>query len=465
MYISDAYTSYVNEYGKLPYYRWLRNESAGELLTTDGKSYTRDCSETGINNNVCVVGGSGTGKSTVMGYMNILRSNASCIISDPKGGLFRDLSEYLWLSGYKVEVLDLTHPEKSCGYNPMYYVYNSDDAKKLSDTLINHAYGKNSSSDPYWVMASKQLLNAMIVYHMKTEPDRAKRSISAVLQKIKSILITDEIDRRSESGFFHELYQYCKMTSDNSVRMMFSSFEYLSEKTLSCVINTVTSALEPFEGEGISSIMSRTTLNFDEMAHKRTAVFVIVSDSDRSLDLVANTFYWQAMNTLCDYADNYCPYGRLPTPVAFFLDDFATNCHINNFENLISNIRARNISATIMLQSISQLECTYGTAAGTILNNCDTTIYMGGNSIDDAQYFAKLVNKPVDKILSMELFTSWIVRRGEKARFVNNITPSEWLENESALIEESMYNLSVVNDDIDNTENITEDSFYEEILF
>ncbi len=452
--IPDAYASYISEKGAIPYYEWLRTESAGELLTADGRIYSRDSHETGINNNVCVVGGSGTGKSSVIGYMNILRSNASCIISDPKGGLYRDLSGLLAQSGYNVAVLDFTHPERSCGYNPMAYINTRDDARMLADTLISSAYHNSSPSDPYWVMSSKQLLQAMIIYHMKTQLDPAKRSLAAVLGLIKSIRIADDSWDSPQYGFFADLEDYCRRMSDYSAKKEFAAFEGLGEKTFSCIISTATSALEPFCGDGTMAIMSRPTISFRELAHKKTAVFVIVSDTDRSSDLVANTFYWQAMNLLCDHADNQCLNGKLPTPVAFFLDDFSTNCCINNFENIISNIRARNISATIMFQSIGQLENAYGKSAGTILNNCDTTIYMGGNSISDANYFARLVNKPVDRILSMKLFTSWIIRRGEKARLVNNVIPSEWLKAEKSLISESADKLSADNDEI---EDIIED--------
>ena len=431
-YYDDIYSLCQN----MNYYEWLDTQSDGELLTPDGETYTRNTARSGLNNNVCAIGSSGTGKSTLVAAPNILRSASSCIISDPKGGLYRSLHELMEHAGYEVKVLNLTHPEKSCGYNPLYYVKTKDDAKKLADTLINNVYLNNRVADPYWNLTAMDLLQAMIQYHFKTQINPKNRSLSTVLDLIKSIEVTEDICDRADAGFFADLDFYCKRTSDNSLKKEFTAFKSLAPKTLTCVISTVTSALQSFCSDGINSIMSKVSIDFKEMAHTKTAFFVIVSDTDRSMDMVANTFYWQAMNTLCDYADNFCANGRLPMPVAFFLDDFSTNCNINNFDNIISNIRARNISATIMFQSIGQLESAYGSAARTILNNCDTTIYMGGNSIDDASYIARLVNKPVDKVLSMSLHTSWIFRRGEKPRFVQNLNPTEWMKNESELIYE-----------------------------
>lgn len=403
----------------------------GRLMMPDGSWYTRDSNVTGLNNNVAVIGPSGSGKTSVMGVLNAIESKSSFVLSDPKGTQYRNLKDILPKLGYKVQILDLTHPERSDRYNPLSRLYTANDIRAISHAIVSMAYGSEytGSYDRYWDFAAESMLCACIAYLMESDKPMSERTLTKVVD-IVSRIEPDGGRRQTIFNNFQYLQNNAEQQGEESwAYKMMRQFETLSEKTLSCVISTVVSMLLAFEGQEFAELFSGDDFDFKSLGDELTALFVIVSDSDRSNDLVANIFYTQAMNELCDYADNECEDGRLKIPVMFMLDDFATNCRIDNFENMISNIRARNISAMIMLQSISQLEEGYGRSAHTIMNNCDTVIFMGANAPNDAKYFAERANKPLHEMLEMPLHTSWIFRRAHKPRFVENIDPRGYAEN------------------------------------
>ncbi len=413
---------------------YINRQGTGKLVMPDGTMYSRDSSITGLNNNVAVIGPSGSGKSSVMGVLNAINADSSFIISDPKGGLYRTLGETLELMGYKVQKLDLTHPENSARYNPLLYVNSTQSIRKLAHAIICGAdpESRRSSKDPYWENSAESLLCALIGYMVERRFKYKDRTLTEVMKMLSKMAPSEDIEKRRQQPVFEDFFNLEIISQhrgkDSWACRMFRPFVTLSDKTLSCVISTLTSILASFEGDALEKLFSGNDISFKGLGSRKTAVFVIVSDTDRSNDILANLFYTQAMNALCDYADNCCESGALEVPVTFLLDDFSTNCRINGFENIISNIRARNISAIIMLQSISQLDAGYGEGGKTIINNCDTVIFMGANSPDEAVYFSKRANRPIHQMLEMPLRCSWVFRRSEKPRFVHNINPNEYLD-------------------------------------
>ncbi len=406
------------------------DNNTGTLVMPDGKTYTKDSRQTGLNNNVAVIGPSGCGKSTVMGVLNSLNCGGSVLISDPKGGLYRTISKTLEQIGYKVMKLDLTHPEHSMHYNPFNYIKNTNDIQKLVHAIVYGTAGtKETHNDPFWDQQAEIILCSFIGYLYETnEPDI---NIQKVMRFFNEIQVCDDLEKRKEMPIFRD---FLKLSLNAGIigktswaYSKFHNYFTLSEKTLSCILSTATGMLNNFDNEELQMLFSDGHFDFTSLGREKIAMFVIVSDTDRSKDVIANLFYAQALNELCDYADNQCENGRLPVSATFILDDFATNCRIENFENIISNIRARNISTIIMLQSLSQLKSGYGDGYKTIMNNCDTSIFMGANSTEDAEYFSKKVNKPVHDLLEMKLYSSWISRRTEKARYVENIVPDDYL--------------------------------------
>ena len=182
---------------------------------------------------------------------------------------------------------------------------------------------------------------------------------------------------------------------------------------LKSILITVNSRIGLFDTPEINRMLGSDTINIPGIGQRKTALFVVVSDTDRSMDTLANLFFTQAMNELCLYADNHCPDCRLPVPVRFIMDDFATNCKIEEFPRMISSIRSRGISAMLMLQAESQLESSYGCDWSTIIANCDTYVYTGGNDVETAKAVATRCDMPVKRILNMPVGSIWIFRRGQ----------------------------------------------------
>lgn len=422
-----------------------RDNSYGELYMPDGSAYSRDSSVTGLNNNVAVIGPSGSGKSSIMGVLNIINANSSFVISDPKGGLYRTMSELLKKMGYKIKLLDLTHPEKSEHYNPLCFIKNTFDIRKLAHQIVigNNSEMGHTSKDPYWDNNAEALLCALIGLMYEEKWDDSKRTLTQVMKMVSRIEPLEDVDERKSAPIFSD---FISLEEDADLKgkeswaaRMFKPYHTLSEKTLSCIISSLTSTLLAFESEEIAKLFDGNDFDFRELAEQKCAFFVVVSDNDRTNDTLANIFYTQAMNSLCDYADNFCENGKLKVPVTFLLDDFSTNCKIIGFENIISNIRARNISAVLMLQSVEQLSCGYGLAGQVIINNCDTIVFMGANSPYDADYFSKRANKPLHEIYELPIHSSWVFRRSEKARCVKNINPNEYYEKIKGEIEKEFF--------------------------
>lgn len=399
------------------------------FILPDGDMASLDTHKTRINNNVLVFGGSGSGKTRGVVTPNLLAANGSYVVSDPKGSLYNKWSNYFRRIGYKVVHLDFIHPDKSDHYNPLYYIRNANDVQKLAHQLVysnsERSPGRSGSYDPFWDRAAELLLMAIIgyIYENSEYPfQRRFDDISRMISEIDAGKWEDgelcELDYRFDS--FSTEY-VTKHGQESWAYQQFKKFRKTPPRTMGTIMLTVQAMLTGVETPEIRSLMSSDNTNIYSLGRMNTIVFVEVSDTDRSKDFLANLFYSQAMNVLCSFADDYCQERRLNVPVRFILDDFGTNCRIEGFENMISNIRAREISATIILQSESQLISSYGESAHTIIDNCDTVIYMGGNDISTARMIAMRSNKPVHRILDMPVGTNWIFRRGEKPRFSETV--------------------------------------------
>ena len=232
-------------------------------------------------------------------------------------------------------------------------------------------------------------------------------------------------DRIRSVILFDERYQ--RMSKNSWAYDQYLKFKATPPRTLACIIITIQAMLGPFASKGLKSMTSGfNTIDFKTIGQEKTIVFLGISDTDRSKDLLANIFYSQAMNELCNYADYECKDNRLPVPVRFILDDFGTNCRIHGFENMISNIRSRDISATLILQSESQLKQGYGESSHTIIDNCDTIVYMGGNDVETAKIISERCNQPLQKVLNMPIGTNWTFRRGEQPKHSETVDLSEY---------------------------------------
>ena len=400
------------------------------MILPNGSLISLDTRKTRRNNNVVCIGGSGTGKTSSLVAPNLAAAVDSYILSDPKDTLRKQYAGHLQQAGYHIIHVDFIHPELSDGYNPLDYVRNNDDIQKLSHHIVfSGAYAEPNQGDPFWVQSSELMLNMAIAYLMETggtdELPRNLLGVSRILRKIDADAI--ERGRKCElDKLFESLnYQEIQLANSGVVVQKKESWAYeqyqklrcTPPKTMNCILVTLQAILAPLDTDGIRQMMSRQTLDFTSAGRENTVIFLTVSDTDRSKDSLINLFYAQALNELCTYADEQCPDFRLPVPVRFILDDFGTNCRIDNFENIISNIRSRNISAMLMLQSKSQLFASYQTNAHTILDNCDTMLYMGGNDPDTAEMIGKRSNTPIYQVMEMPVNMHWLFRRGEKSQY------------------------------------------------
>lgn len=400
------------------------------LILGADKYFCMDGKVTHVNNNVLVVGRSGSGKTRYLVKPNLLQCNTSYVISDPKGMLRKEFEGYFKSHGYEIFAMDFIHPEKSNHYNPINKIRNTNDIKKLVHGIV-YADAKKGRQmqDPYWELMSASLLMGIIGYMLECDEipveERTMYTVQELLYKCNRGKIANAAnvgDRHiSEMSLLMEKHN-CDMEKKGKKSWAYRQFmkaDSAPDRTYQTIVSTAFSKMSIFDSEELSMLLSKDGFDFKVIGQKPTIVFIEVSDTDRSNDMLVNLFYTQLMNELCTYADDECKNGCLPVSVQFILDDFATNCKIDGFENMISNIRSRGISTMLMIQSESQLVAGYGDSAETIIDNCSSYLYLGGTNYESAEIAAKRSNRPVHEILNMPIDSCWLFRVGEKPEMVD----------------------------------------------
>lgn len=383
-----------------------------DVILAQDQYYSTDCKKTLINNNVLVVGTAGCGKTRSIVSPNILQASGSYVISDPKGLLHKKYSKYLERKGYEIKVVDFIHPEKSVGYNFFRYIRSTQDIIKLSHMLITcGGGGKNNIADPFWDEAAEILLSALIAYLWEGRPEK-EQNLHHVLRLLAACDVNEAY--ANESTMLDRLFDEVRRKKPSSFAVsQYNKFRLGAGKTLRSVLIVLGTKLGRYDFKEMQKMIRTDNVNMGSIGCRKTAVFVIISDKDRSLDGLANMFFSQTMEELCRLADDQCENGELPVPVRFIMDDFATNCIIADFPRMIASIRSRRISTMLMIQTESQLEEYYGKDGRTIIGNSDTYIYMGGNDLETARAVAARCDLPLKKILYMPVGTNWIFRRGQ----------------------------------------------------
>lgn len=376
--------------------------------------YSMDSYKTFLNNNVLVVGASGAGKTRSIVTPNLLQASGSYIISDPKGNLHRKYGDYLKSKGYVVKCLNFTDPSQSCHYNFFHYIKGTQDVLKAAHML---AFSDETTfhSDPFWDLSSQLLLQAIIAYILENHDEMTLRRISELIDMFK---VDENIPTaKSKLDLIFDLRE--KECPESYAVKMYKKFRAAAGKTLKSIIITLNSKIGLFDTPELNKMMETDDLDIPSIGQRKTALFVIISDTDRSMDIMANLFFTQAMNELCRYADNECEDYRLPVPVRFILDDFATNCKIDDFPRMIASIRSRGISTMLIIQAESQLKNSYDNDAPTIIGNCDTYVYLGGNDVETAKAISERCDVPLKSILNMPVRRVWIFRRGSAPFFTH----------------------------------------------
>ena len=330
--------------------------------------------------------GSGSGKSASYSIPNAYQCLGSYVFTDPKGELYDRTAGYLKEQGYDIKVLNLVRPQYSDGYNPLMHISSELDVDVIANTIVK-GQKTDSGSDPYWDDMAEMLLKALIYYLIATRPEE-EQNLASCAELVRAA------NKNGGSNLLSDLMS--QLPYDHPARMYYKSIEIAPEKTYGSILSSLQSKLGKFDSKEIAELTSTDTINFEEIGSKKTAVYVISSDTHTAYDFLLTIFFSQMIQQLYDYADQNG--GKLPERTYFILDEFANIGKIPDFDKKISTSRSRGISFSVILQNIDQLEAVYEKSYETIMGNCDTHVFLGSNSFKTVEYFSKqLGEKTIDR--------------------------------------------------------------------
>ena len=387
----------------------------GYRILADGVAVSNDTWATGLANHDLIIGPTGGGKTRNYVVPNLLSSKESFIAADTKGSLRRQVGGILERRGFRVLELDFTDVLHSpWGYNPLRYIrwdserecWNEQDIITVAAALVP----VTSRTDPFWDLSARNYAEALIGYTLDNLPREEHTLVSVA-----------KLFAEAETGVLDELMrEYCTICPDSFAAMRWKFFQggRKADKTYSSILAILSQKLSNYSFSGVQALFqNQKQIDFGAISRELTAVFVHVSDNNFSLSGLTSLFYTQALQALIAEADNR-PDNRLQIPVRLYLDDFA-NLIIPDVDKTISVIRSREISVSIVLQSVTQLEGLYGhDKAMTIIDNCDHLLYLGGQSVETARFIGAKANKPASAILNLPLGKAWLFERGCNPREV-----------------------------------------------
>ena len=390
-----------------------------ERILAEGISVSNDTRATGLNNNDMLIWSSVAGKTGGYVIPNMQAIEGSMIVSDTKGRLEKMFKKELEEKGYKVHVLDLVNPERSCGYNPLAHIRKDKDGNYREQDILTLARllsPNQTLEDPFWDNAATAQIAFYIAYCLDAMPPE-ERNMAGICG-IHGIYC-----QPGGKEFFLKwaLQNPEKYAAKKDIQV---SAVNGSEKTASCINQFVTLALDCFDFREAEAIFgSSESIRLADLGREKTVMFLNVSDTDTAFDRFVNIIYAQGLQVLCSEADGN-PTGRLDVPVRIIMDDFAASARIPGFDKIISVIRSRDISVSIVLQSLTQLETMYSRpTALTIVNNCDHLIYLGCQDLDTANFIAHHLGNTPEKVLSMPLSDAILITKGQKAQQVRKVIP------------------------------------------
>jgi len=384
------------------------------------------------NNNDAIIGGSGSGKTRGYVLPNILNSNdESIIVTDTKFMISKKTEKILKTRGYKIYRLNFRELlDNEFGYNPLNFIrykkrnvngeliniYNEQDIFTLCECVIGREVFKDSA---YWEESAKDYLFVLVSYVLKMCDDSEKNLNTVIKLSAKNI----------SNDFQLRMKEYCLRYGEDNCYLKYQNLLSLtkSEKTFACVKSTLDTAVRYFSQEGVEKLFNlKQQISFTKLAKEKSVLYIEISDVDRVSDSLLNLFYTQAFQQLINFADKQ-ENSRLPIPVRIYLDDFACNAKIPNFDKIIATVRSRELYVSIILQSISQLKALYGTVgmAETIIDNFDHIVYLGGQDEQTVNYFARRFGCNSKKIYEMPVDTAIVLAKGEKALMRNRYDTSD----------------------------------------
>ncbi len=371
--------------------RYSSVKGEGKRILTVNVSMGMDTRRHGRNLNVLVVGGSGSGKTRYYALPNVLSMQSSMIVLDPKGESLRMAGKLLQERGFEVRVLDLVDPARSHCYNPFVYLRTDSDIQRLVTNLFENTTPKGSrTQDPFWDQAAQMLLLAVMFYlHHEAPPE--EQNFSTVMDMIRAgeVRENDDMFLSPLDEIFERL---ASRDPDHMALKYYRSYRSGSGKTLKSIQITLMSRLEKFNLESIASMTACDEMELDMVGERKTAVFAVIPDDDSSFNFLVGMLYTQLFQQLYYRADNVHG-GRLPVHVHFMMDEFANVALPDQFEKMLSTMRSREISVSMILQNLSQLKALFEKQWESIVGNADTFLYLGGNEQSTYEYVSKLMGK------------------------------------------------------------------------
>jgi len=384
-----------------------------EIFLGKDFSVSSDMEKTGLNNNVLVVGSSGAGKTMSVAEARLIGTkNSSLIVSVSKRSLVDRYKKYFAVKGYRVYDINFANPDKSdVFFDPMKYVSSDADITYLASSIVMADSQKRNSRDydPFWDNASESLLSSMIAYIRDTKSDPSFSDVCDFFEKLKIREKGDSVET-SLDDTFDRIY---RNKSDSFAMVCWKTFRYAPMRTAGSIYSVLHTSVDKIFSRSLKKAMrDKPSVDFKNIGNEKSVLFVTTSAVNPSLDAFSGMFWSQAVKTLFEYAES-CPGYVLPVPVHLLCDDFASGSKVPNFSRYISIFREKNISVSVFLQSESQLDDLYGKSeARTIINNCDTYVYMGGTDLETCKNIAEKTCVDFKDVMYMKIGDEIIFRRG-----------------------------------------------------
>ena len=342
------------------------------------------------NKNVLVVGGSGSGKTRFWLKPNLLQCHSSYVVTDPKGTIVLECGQAMLKNGYRVKILNTINFKKSMHYNPFSYVHSEKDILKLVTTLMTNTKGEGSGGDPFWEKSERLLLTALIAY-LHYEAPVEEQNFATLLEMLNTmqVLEDDEEYQNPVDLLFEEL---AKKKPNSFAGRQYKLYKLAAGKTAKSILISCGARLAPFDIQELRNLTMYDELALDTLGDKKTALFLIMSDTDSTFNFLISMVYTQLFNLLCDKADDQYG-GKLPVHVRCLIDECANIGQIPNLEKLVATIRSREISACLVLQAKSQLKAIYKDNADTIIGNMDSQIFLGGSEPGTLKDLSEILGK------------------------------------------------------------------------
>ena len=371
--------------------KYCQTPKSENKLMTQNVSIGLNAKKHRRNLNTLVCGGSGAGKTRFYCKPNLMQCNSSFVILDPKGEIVRDVGKLLEAKGYEIKVLDLISMEKSHCYNPFVYLRSDNDIQRLVTNLFKSTTPKGSqSNDPFWDTAASMLLLALVFY-LHYEAPEDEQNFAMIMEMLRAGAIEDEEEPRPSplDNLFSELeYE----NPDHIALKYYHSYHSGSAKTLKSIQITLAARLEKFNLESLASLTSTDELELETLGEKKTALFALIPDNDTSFNFLVSILYTQLFQQLF-YSADHIHGGSLPIPVHFLMDEFANVSLPDDFDKILSVMRSRSVSVSIILQNLAQLKALFEKQSESIVGNCDEFLYLGGNEQSTHKYVSELLGK------------------------------------------------------------------------